>query len=653
MSRIYANATGGRARPSISIYDNGEGQLADDFARTFCSLIYGSQEGPYKGAIPFVQGRFNMGGTGVLQFCSEKRKLQLIVSRVPTDVARENNHEWAYTLFCFFPSKQNPSWKYLIDYDGKILTAGNSSLGLLPKAGARSGELCKPRERLVNSGTLIKMYEYQAARSNICGEQFKKLQEYLLRPALPLRMVECREEYKANVMQVTVWDRLSAWGADKLEPGFEEGASITIELDNTEGVPAEVRVFKMRKDADDESDQPYTGLRALINGQSHAKRGAEFFRSKEVDKEHIASSMLVTLDCSSLGQDSKNDLFMSNRETFRDSRLLAELFKKLRKELHDHPALKALNLKRYEEKIANAVDDKQGIEALEELLQTDRDLAEMFGGFSSGRIAAQVANDGPGHTIPGKPELFRGFEFPSFFARADGSTSVAIDLPLGEVARVSFRTDVKNNYFSRRKYRGKCDFVGDFVATHRLFDGRLIFTCSVGNDTLVGTALRTVATITDSHGSGPFALTIEARVVDAPRVMRPREPQEPKEPRIQAGPSRPDVKEVRNGPDAPPITVVRAPQAQHLELHLNVDSKLLDHAKRMRAPEEAMAVEFVFKYGLALAAMGLLDKAKMSDGWLTDEAGCRDRIRDACAGIARVIVPLCLSLPRKLPTAMK
>ena len=49
-----------------------------------------------------------MGGTGVLPFCSEERKLQLIVSRVPKDVAKRDEHEWAFTIFCFFPSNQDP-----------------------------------------------------------------------------------------------------------------------------------------------------------------------------------------------------------------------------------------------------------------------------------------------------------------------------------------------------------------------------------------------------------------------------------------------------------------------------------------------------------------------------------------------------------------
>jgi hypothetical protein len=75
----------------------------------------------------------------------------------------------------------------------------------------------------------------------------------------------------------------------------------------------------------------------------------------------------------------------------------------------------------------------------------------------------------------------------------------------------------------------------------------------------------------------------------------------------------------------------------------------LSEAKSLRPAEEEVAVEFVFKYGLALIAMGLLDAVKKTPEWTSDEAGCRKRIEESATGIARVIVPLCLSLPKKLP----
>lgn len=645
-------ATGSKARPCLSLYDAGEGQLAQNFPSTFCSLIYGTGDGSYKGAIPFVQGRFNMGGTGVLPFCSDKYKLQLIVSRVPTDVTKTDTHEWAFTLFCFFASKQNPSWKYLVGSDKGVMTASVESLALVPKLGAKSGEVCLPRERLVPSGTLVKMYDYKAPRSNICGEQFKKLQEYLLRPALPLRLVECRDSYKANVMANTVWDRFGTWKKTKLEDGFEEGASISIKLDSGETIPAEVRVFKAVKDAGDEDDQPQTGLRALINGQSHAKRDAQFFRTKAVDKEHIAGSMLVTLDCTDLGQDSRNALFMSNRETFREDPLLLELLKKLQKELHDHEGLDLLNRKRYEEKIKDAVDDEEGISALEELLSSDPTLADLFGSMASGRVAAKTSTDGSGGRIPGKPQPFKGLEFPTFIHRRNKSTAIAIDIPKGEVGRVSFLTDVKNNYFSRRKNRGSCTFNGAFEPTFHLFNGRLTFLCSAGKDLPIDSEWSTTATITDSCGTGPFTLTIAIKVAPEKEPAEPREklePRPPKDPKVQAGPSRPDIKEMDKGPDEPPLTIEKIPNTERLQLVLNTTSQLLEDAKKLRPKEEEVAVAFVFKFGLALTAMGLLDSMKKTDEWKSDEAGCRARIQESAKGIARVIVPLCLSLPKKLP----
>jgi hypothetical protein len=459
---------------------------------------------------------------------------------------------------------------------------------------------------MVASGTLIKMYDYKAARSNICGEQFKKVAEYLIRPALPLRIIECRPEYKAKVMGVTVWDRLSAWGKDKLEEGFEEGASIQVKLITGEVVPGEVRVFRSSV------DEPQTGLRALINGQSHARRDKQFFETKAVDLEHIAGSMLVTLDCSGLGQHSRNAMFMSNRETFRDDPLVSDLLKKVQRELGAHEGLRAINRKRYEEKIANATSDDDGIKALEELLATDPALAELF-------------------------------------ERANGATSLEFDLPRGSESRVSFLTDVKNNYFSRGKHPGKCVFHGPIEPTLRLFNGRLTFTFPGNKKLAEGTILVTQVEIADDAGHGPFKLVVKAKVV-APRPKTTHQPPKPN-PKVDSAASRPEIIEVTRGPNAPPITVERKPGTKRLLLAVNKDSHLLAEAKKLRPKAEEAAVEFVFKYGLALIAMGLLDAAKKTPAWENDEVTCREAIQTAAAGVGRVIVPLCLTLPKKLPKA--
>jgi hypothetical protein len=274
----------------------------------------------------------------------------------------------------------------------------------------------------------------------------------------------------------------------------------------------------------------------------------------------------------------------------------------------------------------------------------------MFGSMKQGKVAAKtIAEAVAGFKIEGDAPKFEGTEFPSYFKRKDGSTSVEIELPQNDEARVSFLTDVKNNYFTRSRNKGKCEFLGLMEPTFRLFNGRLTFTFHADKyKKPVGTVFDTAVTISDA-GHGPWKLSIKVTVAP-PREKRENEPPEPN-PKTDAAPSRPDIVEVNWGPEAAPITVDRPPGSERLQLLINVDSHLLAEAKALRPPEEAGAVEFVFKYGLALIAMGLLDSAKKTTEWSTNEFECRDRISKSAAGVGRVIVPLCLALPKKLPKA--
>ena len=56
-------ADGPRKETSLIIYDDGEGQMPESFEDTFLSLLQGN-----KNDIHFVQGKYNMGGTGAVVF---------------------------------------------------------------------------------------------------------------------------------------------------------------------------------------------------------------------------------------------------------------------------------------------------------------------------------------------------------------------------------------------------------------------------------------------------------------------------------------------------------------------------------------------------------------------------------------------------------
>ena len=73
--RITLAASGSRQNPSFTVVDDGEGQTPESMPGTLLSL-----DKQNKVDVHFVQGKFNMGGTGALRFCG-RNNLQLIVSR--------------------------------------------------------------------------------------------------------------------------------------------------------------------------------------------------------------------------------------------------------------------------------------------------------------------------------------------------------------------------------------------------------------------------------------------------------------------------------------------------------------------------------------------------------------------------------------------
>jgi len=272
----------------------------------------------------------------------------------------------------------------------------------------------------VPSGTLIKMYDYKAPKSNICGELFRKLEDYLLKPVLPLRLIECRQDYSAKVMQNTIWNRLAAWSKDNLEEGFEEGASIQIKLANGETIPAEVRVFKIIDEDDPDADAPQTGLRALINGQSHAKRDTQFFKTDAVGLDthrgqHVGDARLHRAGANV----AQRYLHEQPRELPRRP-LLKDIFKKLQKELRNHEGLKELTRSATRRRSRTPRRMSSDISALEDLLANDPSLADLFSSILPGKVAAATAAQNPGQKITGKPQAFTGKEFPTYFKRADG-----------------------------------------------------------------------------------------------------------------------------------------------------------------------------------------------------------------------------------------
>ena len=148
--------------PCLTVADQGEGQTPRKFPDTFLSL-----EKSNKLRIPFVQGKFNMGGTGVLEFCG-RQNLQLILSRRSPRILNGNfdhptDDEWGFTLVRRedpFGNRRSSCYTFLapvgadeVPQKGHVLTFAAAKMPIFPDG-------AQPYVRESEWGTLIKLYEY-------------------------------------------------------------------------------------------------------------------------------------------------------------------------------------------------------------------------------------------------------------------------------------------------------------------------------------------------------------------------------------------------------------------------------------------------------------------------------------------------------------
>ena len=256
---ITMAVTGQKTLPSLSIADQGEGQNPKAFPATFMSLI-GTQnaegnQSAYKARIPFTQGQFNMGGSGVLQFV----RYQLVVSRRnpahAADLSDPRFDEWGFTVVRKVETDQSRNGvviTYLAPIIDSSLGEGNQvlsfaadSLRLMP-AKLESG-LLAPYEKSVSYGSLVKLYEYELGRSANKDDAIRNYNSlmYQLETVLPMlglqvRVAELRNQPKKSTEKTrTQWTpmdgllrRIYRWtepsGEDKLQ-GPPVSAYFTIE----------------------------------------------------------------------------------------------------------------------------------------------------------------------------------------------------------------------------------------------------------------------------------------------------------------------------------------------------------------------------------------------------------------------------------------
>ena len=181
---IQIIAHGPRKDTSLVIYDNGEGQQPDNFGNTLLSLLRGN-----KNDIPFVQGKYNMGGSGAIVFCGKKR-YQLVASK------RFDGGYFGFTIVRKHPLSRSEASKYKNTWY-EYFTVGNQ----IPRFDIEDLDLGL-RGKQFRTGTLLKLYSYQlplGSRSVISRDLNQSINEYLFEPALPIFTIDNNKRYPRDV----------------------------------------------------------------------------------------------------------------------------------------------------------------------------------------------------------------------------------------------------------------------------------------------------------------------------------------------------------------------------------------------------------------------------------------------------------------------
>jgi hypothetical protein len=301
-------ATGMKESPCYSVVDKGEGQTPRKMPDTFLSLSKSN-----KLRIPFVQGKFNMGGTGVFQFSGHKN-LQLIVSRRDPEVAKFENDDskdsWGFTIVRREDPREgrrSSAYTYLT-IDGKIPEFKAKSLRLLP------GLYPEPYGEQMEWGTFIKLYEYQMTgglKTNILFDLYNRICLLLPKIALPVRFFERRIGYTGHTLETTMsglFVRLFEDTRTNLEEGFPNSGTISV---SGEKMVCQIFAFKKGQSEKYRKDE---GIIFTINGQTHGHIPVSFFSRKSVGMAYLADSILVTIDCANFTGRTREDLFMNSRD---------------------------------------------------------------------------------------------------------------------------------------------------------------------------------------------------------------------------------------------------------------------------------------------------------------------------------------------------
>jgi hypothetical protein len=677
-------------KPCVNVADLGEGQTPEAFPVTLLSL---GKRNKFK--VRFAQGKYGQGSSGALRFCG-KHKLQLIVSKrhpkllnnpaVRADYPKHVEDDcWGITVVrregegLDIPT---PFLSYLapIDADkhpraGRVLRFKADEMPLFPKGD-------DAYQRSVPYGTLVKLYEYNLPTvSNILRRSGlrPKIDLLLPEPALPMRFHECREHQKSGSEQVETMSGLFARlnGNPNLET--IKPAEITITVQGHELI---ARIFAFTPGSSD-TYRNTEGVVFTINGQAQGYIKAAIFARKRVGLQRLAKDLLMVLDCSSITAMEQHDMFMPSRDRLvEDNAFAADVEKKIEQALSEHQGLRLLKNTRQKLDIEEQLADNKPLEdVLRRVLKSSPSLARIFG------TGQRLHNPFKPENLQPSDKPFVPKPHPTYFrflGKKDGE-ALTRAAHIGSKIRITFDTDVVDDYFTRKVDRGKKRFyrvidgkrvqLTDYVGPN-LVDGRANLTFDLPEGVAPGDVIQMTFIVNDPVTGMEFSNKAKFPVLAAVKQSEYKEKNKYEKKQTSKKPG--EQPEGHAGIGFPKVHWIK-PEANNWESHFKTPDDCLDivddgeavggkheedyhfylnegnralqsELKFTKLP--AAAVKKQFEIGVVLVGMALLhddklhraQKEKNANGEKKEDVEVLRRVAEFTRAIAPVILPMIQSL---------
>lgn len=698
---ITIAATGGRPlrgseskNMCLTIADQGEGQSPKRLPHTILSL-----NDKNKQRIRFVQGKFNMGGSGALRFCGNHRLQLVITKRHPILAAAERPEdatvdEWAVTIV----RREEPSnrsgepihseFTYLAPVgatekprNGEVLRFKSKALELMPHQD-------EAYAREIEWGTAIKLYEYRTnvGQSNVLRKDglLFALERLMPEIPLPVRLHECRgyggeKERSFDTPIAGLVVRLIDGKGDNLESSFPLTARL-----RSAGMNMSARIYAFKEDKASTylKDE---GVIFAINGQAHGYLPKSIFgRPKAVGLPRLKDSLLVLLDCSSLSAVQREDLFMASRDRLSKQSIRYEVESEIEQMLRENPELKRLQQQRREQDVESRLSEERPLEeVIGKVLRASPTLRTLF---LQGQRLPKPFSKRPGEKTGkggGSSEgegRFKGLRHPTYFR--------IVDIPYGELYkrncekgrrfRIKFETDVENDYFDRPLDRGNFDL--EIIESSEEMscpsyslvpkDGEAFLNMALPKEAKTDDWFTIQTTVNDPTLLEPFVNIIKLKVL--PKQKHKPGRKKPRKPRTGAGQGNrlaprgiklPRVEPVRQGDKcwyrygftedtgchviSDPVQVDGREQLEHV-FYMNMDNNSL-RTEMKYSKQDPHLLEAKFKYGNVLLGLAMLHQAENNNKLRTrgnqneghrQEGTVQEQIRQISKAVAPVLLPM-------------